>query len=132
MTKYRIVEAVHVEDDLQALATAVVLGDNIERALLDRHSPFAMMMDRARDEFAAAIALLIDADLNTPDGVSLARSQQADVRRYRDMCRWIDDALSDRTEAETAGIAADDDEAVPDNVRELHYGERAKPAPFDA
>lgn len=132
MTKYRIVEAVHVEEDMTALAARVALGTDIERVLLDHRSPFAMMMERARNAFIDNITLLIDADLTTTEGVALARSQQAEVLRYRDLCRWIDDSLEQRAEAHEAISDADDEEAMPDELKELYYGERAKPAPPDA
>lgn len=132
MTRYRIVEPVHVEEDAIALASSVALGTDIERVLLDHRSPFAMMMERAREAFISSFLQLIDADLTTPEGVSLARSQQADVQRYRDMCRWIDESLNDRAEASETIAGADDEDAMPDDIKELYYGERAKPAPPDA
>lgn len=131
-TRYRIVEPVHVEDDAVALIANVTLGDNIERALLDHRSPFAMMMERAREAFLHNVTLLIDADLNTTEGVALARIQQAEVRRYKEMCQWIDQSLQTRAEAQDERADSEDEEAIPQEVKELHYGDRAKPAHPDA
>lgn len=131
MKKYVMTAAAHVEGDTESLIAMAVLGDNIERALLDRTNPFCMLLDQARDAFLANTILFLDADLHTTAGIELARSQQAEARRYRDMCRWIDDALQKRAEAH---MTAEDEmeDFVTDDLKEQLYGSRAKPAPPDA
>lgn len=133
MKIYQIVQADHVESDVGDIAAAIVLGDNIERALLDRGSPFSMMMEKAREEFIAAILSLADpnqCDLNTEAGIRLARSQQANAQRYRDMCRFIAEALSDAGEAdETAERAEEEGDDAVQQLKEQMNGKRAQPAP---
>lgn len=118
----------HLESDLLPLIAAVELGDAIERHLIDANSPLSAMLDRARDEFMAATHDLIDADLITPEGIAKARILQATVQRYRDMCRWITDALEARN---TAADQLDDEEedVAVEELKDMLYGNaRAKPA----
>jgi hypothetical protein len=132
MTKYVMTEAAHVEDDIEGLIAAATLGDNLERALTDPTSPMAAMLDRARDLFLLNITLFLDADLHTTDGLELARSQQAEARRYRDMCRWIGDSLEKREEAQDNLADLDVEETISDEMKDAYNGQRAKPAHPDA
>ena len=102
MYVYKLIASAHTEDDIEPLIAKAELGDNIERHLLDVHSPLSHLLDRARDEFLKATSDLLGADLTTRDGIQMARSHQATALRYRDMCRWIDDAFEQREAAAEA------------------------------
>lgn len=121
-------EAAHTESDLGPLIAAAELGDRIERYLLDPKSPVSMMLERARDEFIAASLALLEADLQTSSGIEQARSLQAEARRYRDMCRWITDALEERADAVDDLNGAEEDAAV-EELKDIIDASRAKPAP---
>lgn len=119
----------HIEGDMAPLYAAAALGNAIERHLTDIASPFSYMLERARDEFMAAASDLVDADLITPEGIARARILQATVQRYRDLCRWITDALEARDNAVELIDDAEEDPAV-EKLKEMLYGKpRAKPAP---
>lgn len=128
MKIYTTEEAAHIESDLPALIAAVELGHRIERHLLDPKDPFAMMLDRARDEFLSATQALLDADLTTTGGIEQARSLQAQALRYRDMCSWITDALENREAAVEALDGEVEDPAV-EQLKDQLNGNRGKPAP---
>ena len=122
-------EAVHLEDDLLPLVAQATLGDNIERALRDPASPFSAMMDRARSAYLAAVSALIDSDLHTPDGIELARGNQAEARRYQDLCRWIADALEAAGVADDALNANSEDDPEIQQLKDDLNGTRSRPAP---
>lgn len=128
MKIYVAEEAAHTESDLGPLIAAAELGDKIERYLLDPKHPVSMMLDRARDEFIAASLALLEADLQTSSGIEQARSLQAEARRYRDMCRWITDALEERADAVDDLNGAEEDAAV-EELKDILDASRAKPAP---
>ena len=128
MKVYVAEEAAHTESDLGPLIAAAELGDRIEKYLLDRKSPFSMMLDRARDEFIAATQALLDVDLQTSSGIEQARSLQADARRYRDMCIWITQALEARADA-VDDLNGEEEEAAVEELKDMFNASRAKPAP---
>lgn len=128
MKIYVAEEAAHIESDLPALIAAAELGDRIERHLRDPKDPLSMFLDRARDEFIAATHALLDADLTTVEGIELARSQQATALRYRDMCKWITDALEAR-EAAAEAIDGEEEDAAVEELKDQLNGNRSKPAP---
>lgn len=127
MKIYVTEEAAHIESDLPALIAAAELGDRIERHLLDPKDPFTLMLDRARDEFIAATQALLDADLTTVEGIEQARSLQAKALRYRDMCAWITDALENR-EAAVEALDGEEEDAAVEQLKDMLYGSRSKPA----
>ena len=128
MKIYVAEEAAHTESDLGPLIAAAELGDRIERYLVDPKNPVSMMLDRARDEFIAASLALLEADLQTSSGIEQARSLQAQAQRYRDMCRWITDALEERADAVDDLNGAEEDAAV-EELKDIIDASRAKPAP---
>ncbi len=128
MKIFKEVDVDHRDDEEAGLIAAAVLGDKIERAILNPTNPFGAMMIRARDEFIAAQQALLLADLHTTDGMEQARSLQAQARRYHDMCRWITDAWDDRDEAEELIEGAQEEPAV-EELKDIQNGNRAKPAP---
>lgn len=128
MKIYVAEEAAHIESDLAPLIAAAELGDRIEKYLLDPKNPFAMMLDRARDDFIAATQALLDVDLATRDGIEQARSLQAQAKRYRDMCRYITDALEEREDAAET-LEGEEEDAAVEELKDLLNASRAKPAP---
>jgi hypothetical protein len=127
MKIYTTEEAAHIESDLPALIAAVELGHRIERHLLDPKDPFSMMLDRAREEFIAATHALLDADLTTVEGIEQARSLQATALRYRDMCKWISNALENR-EAAAEALDGEQEEPAVEQLKDMYNGNRSKPA----
>lgn len=127
MKIYVAEEAAHIESDLPALIAAAELGDRIERHLLDPKDPFTRMLDRAREEFIVATQALLDADLLTVEGIEQARSLQAKALRYRDMCAWITDALEER-EAAAEALDGEEEDAAVEQLKDMIYANRAKPA----
>lgn len=124
-----LTEAVHLEDDLLPLVAKATLGDRIERALQDHASPFSAMMDRARSEYLAAVSALIFSDLHTTAGIEDAKANQADARRYQDLCRWIADALEEAGAADDALNASAEDDPDIQQLKDDLNGQRSKPAP---
>ena len=126
----KIMNAVHDEDDIAPLIAMAALGENIERRLLNPTDPFSMMLERARKEFLEAIVALIDTDMTTPAGITHARALQSHAARYRDMCRWISEGLTDGEQAaeELNADYGEQDQAI-EELREQIHGKRDKPAP---
>ena len=119
----------HVPGDYEDIIAAT-LGDNIERALRARVSPFSKMMAKARDNAVDGIHALIDADLNTRVGIEEAKRFQAQAVRYRDLVIWIHNAL------EEAGVADEnldqeetEEPAIEQLKEQLHGKSSVKPAP---
>lgn len=129
MKIYVTEEAAHLERDLAALIAAAELGDRIEKRLLDPKDPFAMLLDRARSDFMVAVQILINADLESNDGIFEARRAQAQAVRYRDMCQWITDALEEAGGAVEAMAAEADEDPAVEQLKDQLNGNRAKPAP---
>lgn len=121
----------HLPEDEEALLNAT-LGDELRKALDNPKSPFSQMMERARAEYTAGVLALIDADLHTKEGIADAIRVQAHATRYRDMCRWIRDALEKAALADAQLLeTADVDEPAIEELMEQRHGKRGKPA-FDA
>ncbi|MFT3987187.1 hypothetical protein [Aestuariivirga sp.] len=112
-----VTEATHLPEDYDPLIGMVVLGDNIERALMDETSPLAALLSHAREQMIAAIHGLLSADFSSQNGISDARRWQADALRYRDTCNWLGQALDNRDRAEET--AADDELDGESSVQEL-------------
>lgn len=121
-----------IAEDDEKLLNAIVLGETIEAAIADRHSPFSLMLRNARTEMIEALTSLIDpeiTDLFSDEGIKKARKLQATVDRYRAMCAWISVAMHDAEEAETQHFDADEEgEPAIEQLKEMTYGQRAKPA----
>jgi hypothetical protein len=118
----------HLPDEISIL-DAQSLGDQIERAIAIPTSPFAEMMRRAREAYCAALAVLIECDLLTPEGIMDAIRVQAEARRYKDLCHWIEEAL------EMAGRAdkiLENTEPAIEELEELIHGRRHDKPAFDA
>ena len=120
----------HLPEELELLI-AVTLGDKIERALTDKTSPFARMMDNARAEYIAAVAQLIEVELHNTVGRAEASRLQAQARRYRDLCEWIGAALEQAGHAEDA-LDQDHDEDAVEQLKEQLNGPRTDKPAFDA
>jgi len=52
------------------------------------------LMARAADDAAKAVTKLIDADLNSPEGIDYAKGLQNLATRYRDMVKWLSEAMN--------------------------------------
>ncbi len=128
MKIYKHVPATHDQGDMPEILAAAELGMRIERHLLDSKDPFTMFLDRARDQFINAAHALLDADLHTRDGIEQAKRLQAEALRYKDMCSWITDALEER-EAAVEAIDGEEEEAAVEELKDMIYGNRSKPAP---
>lgn len=128
MKIYKQVPATHDQGDMPEILAAAELGMRIEKHLLDPQDPFTMMLDRAREQFISAAMGLLDADLITSEGIEQARRLQAEATRYRDMCSWITDALEER-EAAVEAIDGEEEEAAVEELKDMIYGNRSKPAP---
>lgn len=118
----------HVDPEELELIAASTLGDNIERLISDRTSPLSMLMARSVKEFSDAILALIEVPLQTAEGLEQAIHLQANARRYRDMCQWLRDGLSDAEAADTELAGEVEDEAV-ETLKDQLHGKRDKPAP---
>lgn len=135
MTQFKIVTADHDESDALEIVASLVLGENIERLLLDATSPISHLLMQARIEFLRSTVSLIDpaiTDLSNEEGIKQARSLQATVQRYLELCRWIGKAKKRGEEAyhqARAGNLIDEgEEAVAELMDQIH-GKRATPAP---
>ena len=134
MFKYKIAIPDDDEDEVLDLLSSVVLGENIDRALLDSASPFSMLLDKAREEFLVATQSLIDpkkVDLFSPEGIKQARSLQAEAARYIDLCRWVMKTIAEGEEAteqsKSSGLLGEGEDAIDQLMDELNG--RATPAP---
>ena len=110
------------------IVASIELGDRIEQHLKDAKSPFSMFLDRARDHFLVANHQLLEADLQTSDGVKQAQRLQAEAQRYMRMCSWIADAFEGRESAANS-MTGEVEEAAVEELKEQIYGKRDKPAP---
>jgi len=109
----------------------VVLGENIERGLRDPTSPLSMMLERARGEFMQAARAFIESDLSNPDGIKQARSLQAQVQRYADLCTWLTQGQQDAADAELmlSDVDSAETETISEELKDQIYGNRDKPVP---
>ena len=115
------------KEDLEDLA-ASTLGDNIERLLRDRASPLSMMMARASAEYTDALLAFVEVPLHTAAGLEQAKLLQAQARRYRDMCSWLRDGLTDAEEVNER-LSEEEEEGAVEELKELLHGKREQPAP---
>ena len=122
----------HSQSNLGDLVTAAVLGDNIEAMLEDRTSPLTMLLEKARDDFLAAHTTLLEADLNTRDGLEQAKRLQRDALYYSTLCRYLAESMEERDRAIEAAASQDLEEPGAELLKDQIYGSRrAKPA-FDS
>lgn len=112
-----------------ALLIASSLGDRIERALRDKTSPFANMLEQARAAYVQSVISIVEVDLNTPRGVDEAKSLQAEARRYRDLTTWVNNALEAAEQADEDINEEDGDGEAAATLKEMINGKRSTPAP---
>lgn len=97
---------------LIALARLVRLSAEIEVQLLSpRHEPIKALLALAREDAAAAMTKLVDADPNRPD---LIRALQNEARRYDALVAWLRRIVADGREA---GDALDEEKS--EEIRSL-------------
>lgn len=116
--------------EVEQMLVEISLGEAIERALTDVKSPLSALLSGARADYVSAITALIDADLTTREGIDNARQLQAKAQRYRDLCRYVSEAMEAASRAEEA--LEDDDaseEPAIEELKDMQHGYRGKPAP---
>lgn len=115
----------HIDTEELEMIAASTLGDNIERLISDRTSPLSMLLARAATQYSSALLAFLDVPLQTAEGLEQAIHLQAEARRYRDMCQWLKDGLTDAEYADDAMAGEVEDEAV-EELKDQLNGKRDK------
>lgn len=130
MTKYWAVEARPANlEHSDSLLFQREAGEHIEAMLRDAGSPLVRMMAKARAAFLDATHSLLHADLNTTEGITQARSLQAEARRYLDLAIFIADEIDDAEVQASSPDEVEEEETAVEELKDIinGYG-RAKPA----
>lgn len=91
---------VPAKDRIKTLVAKAALGNQIVKEFYSNGSAINLIFDKARTEAEIGLTVLSDSNLNTEEGLAQARTAQAHVHRYRDLIRWMDEAINEADQSD--------------------------------
>ncbi|MCP5019676.1 MAG: hypothetical protein GY938_30985 [Ketobacter sp.] len=87
-------EVDHDAENLERLYRTLSIGNYAAKDISKAGSTVREMLNKARWEAGEANLLLIECDLNTPEGVNRAKTLQNNIFRYNKMVEWIGEFIA--------------------------------------